>query len=56
MLSLRDNGIVHCFLKEKLLNWLEALSLMKRMRDAARAVRILKKLVSKLSDVKTNKA
>ncbi|KAL7911179.1 NACHT domain-containing protein [Trichoderma velutinum] len=44
MLSLRDNGIVHQFLKEKLLNWLEALSLMKKMRDAARVVRILKKL------------
>ncbi|OPB43187.1 hypothetical protein A0O28_0088230 [Trichoderma guizhouense] len=44
MLSLRDNGIVHHFLKEKLLNWLEALSLLKKMRDAARVVRILKKL------------
>ncbi|KAF3074921.1 hypothetical protein CFAM422_002706 [Trichoderma lentiforme] len=45
MLSLRDNGIVHHFLKEKSLNWLEALSLMRKMPDAARVVRILKKLV-----------
>ncbi|KAK4083498.1 uncharacterized protein Triagg1_1160 [Trichoderma aggressivum f. europaeum] len=44
MLSLKDNGIVHHFLKEKLLNWLEALSLMNKMRDAARIVRVLKKL------------
>ncbi|KAL7798166.1 hypothetical protein V8C37DRAFT_247410 [Trichoderma ceciliae] len=43
--SLQDEGIVHCFLKEKLLNWLEALSLIKRMPDAARTVRILERLV-----------
>lgn len=49
MLSLRDNGIVHNFLKEKLLNWLEALSLMKKMRNAARVVRIMKKLVSEVN-------
>ncbi|PKK50620.1 hypothetical protein CI102_4876 [Trichoderma harzianum] len=48
MLSLRDNGIVHHFLKEKLLNWLEAFSLMKKMRDAARVVRILKTLLAPL--------
>ncbi|KAM0264674.1 hypothetical protein ACHAQJ_000499 [Trichoderma viride] len=43
--SLLDDGIVHRFLKEKLLNWLEALSLMERMSDAARTVRILEKLI-----------
>ncbi|KKP00577.1 hypothetical protein THAR02_07302 [Trichoderma harzianum] len=56
MLSLRDNGIVHHFLKEKSLNWLEALSLIKKMPDAARVVRILKKLVGELSDARTDKA
>jgi hypothetical protein len=44
--SLQDEGIAHRFLKKKLLNWLEALSLMERMSDAARTVRILEKLVS----------
>lgn len=48
---LQDHGIVHHFLEEKLLNWLEALSLMKKLPDAARVARILKKLVSELSDV-----
>ncbi|KAL7956275.1 hypothetical protein V8C34DRAFT_315809 [Trichoderma compactum] len=48
MLSLRDNGIVHHFFKEKLLNWLEALGLMKKMLDAARVVRILNKLLAPL--------
>lgn len=53
---LQDHGIVHHFLEEKLLNWLEALSLMKKMPDAARVVRILKKLVGELSDARTDKA
>ncbi|KAL6864200.1 hypothetical protein J3F83DRAFT_151605 [Trichoderma novae-zelandiae] len=46
MLSLQDNGIVHRFLSKKLLNWLEALSLMKRMSDAVWAVRVLRKLTA----------
>ncbi|EHK15471.1 uncharacterized protein TRIVIDRAFT_165017 [Trichoderma virens Gv29-8] len=48
MLSLQDNGVIHRFLKEKLLNWLEALILIKRMPDAARSVGILKKLLAPL--------
>ncbi|KAJ4860862.1 NACHT domain-containing protein [Trichoderma breve] len=43
---LQDHGIVHHFLEEKLLNWLEALSLMKKMPDAARVARTLKKLTT----------
>ncbi|KAL6908366.1 hypothetical protein GGI43DRAFT_420241 [Trichoderma evansii] len=41
---LQDDKIIHHFLKSKLLNWLEALSLMERMSDAIRTVSILKKL------------
>ncbi|OTA06883.1 hypothetical protein A9Z42_0076730 [Trichoderma parareesei] len=50
MQSFQDEGILHRFFSTKLLNWLEALSLMQKMPDAARAVGILRKLVSGLSD------
>ncbi|RFU81298.1 high-affinity glucose transporter [Trichoderma arundinaceum] len=42
--SLQEGGIVHIFLREKLLNWLEALSLIQSMPDGARAVGTLAKL------------
>ncbi|KAL7941685.1 sugar transporter domain-containing protein [Trichoderma barbatum] len=44
MLALQDDGIVHHFFNKKLLNWLEALSLMRKMPDAVRMARTLKKL------------
>ncbi|KAL7819211.1 hypothetical protein V8C44DRAFT_131410 [Trichoderma aethiopicum] len=44
ILSLHDGGIVHHFLAKKLLNWLEACSLIGRTPDAARAIEILKRL------------
>ncbi|KAL7822280.1 hypothetical protein V8C26DRAFT_390564 [Trichoderma gracile] len=44
MQSFQDDGILHRFLSTKLLNWLEALSLLQKMPDAARAVGILRRL------------
>ncbi|PTB66461.1 WD40 repeat-like protein [Trichoderma citrinoviride] len=44
VLSLQDDGVVHRFLNNKLLNWLEACSLIRSIPDAARAVRILRSL------------
>ncbi|KAL7934913.1 hypothetical protein V8C35DRAFT_300153 [Trichoderma chlorosporum] len=44
-LSLQDDGIVHRFFKDKLLNWLEALSLLKKIPEAIRIVGILQQLI-----------
>ncbi|MCJ1462809.1 hypothetical protein MMC07_001412 [Pseudocyphellaria aurata] len=49
MVPIYDDGDVHVFLQEHFLHWVEALSLMNRIVEVARQLRVLQKLVSATS-------